>query len=204
MKTKPYISPTRAAEIFKTMLEYRRGFCADTEFFKMTGVLKDLFAVGEGWSLKTYRSGLGDNYVRRAGVIAFNNRVTMTMDQELWDRADGGCRFANFVLAHEFGHLALDHHAQNAVIKNFVLYPRSGSMCNVPPNTEELEANFAATFFQCGIALFDEWRNPTELARRACSDSDYIKKIRLLFPLESFQREWKKTPSVSAFPRVIL
>jgi hypothetical protein len=177
MSKTPTMSTERAAEIYEVMLEYRRAFCADTKFFKMTELWDHLVAGDGEWKIQLFRSGLGADYERRAGVVALGHRVTLTADVELWERATAGSLIANFILGHELGHLALDHHAKAAVVKNFKLFVGSkGCMANIPPSVEELEAHLAAVFLQCGVALEDPRWSALELAKRAFSDVSYVKK----------------------------
>jgi hypothetical protein len=75
-------------------------------------------------------------------------------------------------------------------------------MANTPPTLEELEANYAAVFFQCGIALADPRWNPLNLARRAFSDPYYVDKAQTIVQLEVFQREFRSTKA--NLKRVIL
>jgi hypothetical protein len=120
-------------------------------------------------------------------------RVRLTVDQDLWADAKQGCMFSNFTLAHEFGHVALNHHAQFAGIRNFRLSEgRAGMLSNKPPNETELEANYAAVFFQCGKFLEEQGWTDYELARRAYSDSHYVKRARSIVQLGVFRDELEK------------
>jgi hypothetical protein len=185
------------------MLGYRREYSADTEFFKMTDFW-DWLCTGSGhWSINLFRSNLGEDYAKKAGVVAFDHRVTLTADEELWDRAAQGCRLANFILAHEIGHLALDHHAKNAVTKNFQLFPGPRGMSNTPPTLEEMEANLAAVFLLCGEALENVRWDALDLAKRAYCDVEYVKKGQRFVRLDVFQRELRKQTK-SRYHRVVL
>jgi hypothetical protein len=203
MRKVPSISTTRAAEIYKEVLAYRRIYCADTEFFRMTDFW-DWMCSGSGdWSVKLFESNLGDDYKKKAGVVAFGNLVTLTVDRELWDRASQRCRLANFILAHEIGHLALDHHAKNAVTKHFQLFLGPRGMSNIPPTLEEMEANLAAVFLQCGVALENVRWDALDLANRACCDIEYVKRAQRFVRLDVFQKELKRM-SITRYPRVVL
>jgi hypothetical protein len=182
----------RAAEVFHEMISVRRIFCADTEFFRMTDFWKDQCEGSDRWSIRTYRSTDTRGYMRPAGVIAFDDRVGLTVDESLWRKAEGGCPFSNFTLAHEVGHLALDHHAHSATTKNFKLSASSRGMANIPPTLEERETNFAAVFLQCGTALFDQRWSAVDLARRAFSDVYYVQKAQSCVQLDVFKREFYK------------
>jgi len=163
----------------------------------------------ERWALKTYRFRETEDFRRRAGVIALEHSVTLVADEKLMERAAEGCNFMNFVLAHEFGHLVLDHHAKGAVIKNFQLFSGAGGMAaSIPPTVEELEANFAAVFFQCGVALEEGRWNTRQLAQRAFSDDLYVKKAQAVVQLSAFLRELERQRALdrlkSTLTRVIL
>ncbi len=188
-KSRPLLSAPRGAEIWTEMLSLRRELYCDSDFFKMTEVLRTLCDVGEGWSIKTYRSNEMEDFRRRAGVIVFEGEVIISVDERLMENADPGCKLSNFILAHEIGHLALDHHARSAVTKNFQLFAGPSGMVNSPPTQEELEANYAAVFFQCGPALADTRWSPLDLANRAFSDVLYVKKAQAIVRLDVFQRE---------------
>jgi hypothetical protein len=140
----------------------------------------------------TYRSGLGEDYKRRAGIVVFGDQVTLNVDERLLENAKKGCKLSNFILAHEIGHLALDHHARSAKVMNFQLFAGPNGLSNLPPTIEELEANFAAVFFQCGSALADSHWEPLQLAHKAFTEVGYVKKAQRYVQLEVFQRElWR-------------
>ncbi|MEM6741600.1 MAG: hypothetical protein AAF646_15940 [Pseudomonadota bacterium] len=146
------------------------------------------------WSIKTFHSRGAEDYKRTAGVIAFDGRVTLTVDEQLMRNARKGCKLSNFTLAHELGHLALDHHASSAVTKNFRLFSGPSGESNIPPTAEELEANYAAVFFQCGVALFDDQFDALALANRAFCDVPWVKKA---------QRAVRTTPFRLNYERLI-
>jgi len=202
MKRMPSLTTSRVADIWLETLSVRRELYDDSDFFKMPEVWEALCEVGEGWSIKTYKSDQMEDFKRKAGVVAFDNRVTLTADEKLIQRARDGCKFSNFILAHEFGHLVLDHHAKGAVTKNFQLFAGANGMSNIPPTVEELEANLAAVFFQCGTALEDARWTPIQLAHRAYSDVLYVKKAQAMVRLDAFQKELKRPRP--KFERVVL
>jgi hypothetical protein len=189
MKSRPYISTRRAAEIFDEMIACRRDFCADNEFFRMTELLEWLCEGSERWSIKTYRSGEQENFKPAARVTAFFDRVTLTVDERLWRDAEQGGKLSNYILAHELGHLALGHHARNAGTKHFQLFAGPDGMINRPTNEKEFEANLAAVFFQCGVALCDVRWHPVQLAHRAFSDVHYVRKAQAYVQFSIFQQE---------------
>jgi hypothetical protein len=185
---RPALSAYAAAQVFEDVIWIRREYCADQDFFKMTSFWDWLCDDNSVFSIKKYKSGRGDDYERRAGVIAFGDNVRLTVDEELWNRAGTGCWIANFILAHEVGHLSAGHHARSAKLKNFLLYAGQSNMCNIPPNIEEEEANMAAAFLLCGTALMDVRWESLALARRAHCDLTYVKKAQLYARLPAFQR----------------
>lgn len=75
-------------------------------------------------------------------------------------------------------------------------------MSNMPPTPEELEANYGAVFLQCGIALRDAKWDTMELANRAHTDFDYVRKVKALVRLEVFEKELRRPKHSPA--RVIL
>ena len=189
MRRGPSLTTQRGAEIYAEMLSLRRELYGDNDFFKMPEPWETLCDVGEGWAIKTYRSDETKDFKRKAGVVQFDHRVTLTVDEGLMATAQQGCKLSNFILAHEFAHVALDHHARSAVTKNFQLFAGPSGMSNSPPTVEELEANYAAVFFQCGAALLNTHLSPVELAHRAFSDVYYVKKAQAIVRLDVFQRE---------------
>ena len=202
MNSRPFLSTSRAVGIFDEMISVRRMYCADNDFFRMDEFWEYLCDEGNKWSINTYRSNETEDFKRKAGVIAFRDRVTLTVDEKLMARAKQGCKLSNFILAHEVGHLALNHHARSAVTKNFQLFSGPRGMSNLPPTLEELEANYAAVFLQCGVALLDPKWDPLQLARRAFTDVAYVKKAQAIVRLDVFQREL--TRERPTFPRVVL
>ncbi len=160
------------------------------------------FADGEKVKVKTYNSPETEDHKRRAGVIAFAGKVILTTDQKLLENAQNGEGFSNVILAHELAHLALDHHANGKVVKNFQLFSTPKGMSNMPPTVEELEANVWAVFFQCGLALLEKNVDPVYLAKRAFTDVSFVRLALELCSRPSFLQELNKLRPVRE--RVIL
>lgn len=198
----PTISLKRAVEVFRAMLSLRRDLLADGTFVRAIDIWEELSEDDPKWKTKLVRSGKGEDYARRLGIVAFGDFVTLIIDEFLWQKAKSGCMFTNFLVAHELTHLGLDHHARNAVTKNYQIYSGPNGMCNIPPTAEEYETNLGAVFFQCGMALFDESLSDLELARRSFSDPNYVKKARRMVRLEAFQNELNRPRP--QYPRVVL
>ena len=202
MKVIQNLATARIVFIFEEMVSCRRDYCADNQFFRMNDVWKYLCDESGRWSIKTYRSNETEDFKRKAGLIAFADRATLVADEKLMANAKLGCKLSNYILAHELGHMALGHHATSAVIKHFQLFSGPSGMSNLPPTLEELEANYAAVFFQCGFALLNPKLNPIHLANRAFSDVYSVKKAQILVQLEVFQQLLNRPKRI--FPRVIL
>ena len=188
MKSVPILTTLRVVDIFEEMISCRRMFCADRDFFRMPEFWEDQCDEEGRWTIKTYRSGQLEDFKRKAGVVALDDRVTLTVDERLMENAKQGCKLSNFILAHEMGHVALDHHSTGAVTKHFQLFAGPSGMSNLPPTLEELEANYAAVFLQCGVALLDTAYDAIQLAHRAFSDVHYVKKAQRIVQLEIFRR----------------
>jgi hypothetical protein len=204
MKRRPHLTTTRAAEIYAEMISCRRLYCEDDKFFKATDFWRASCDESETWKIKTFRRREQDSYKLKAAVIAISelDRVTLTVDEELWANAERGQWMANFVLAHELGHIALDHHARGMVTKNFQIFPSPKGMSNIPPTLEEEEANYAAMFLQCGVALTNPRWEPLELARRAFSDPSYVEKGQMAVRLDVFQNALRRLKR--GYKRVVL
>ncbi|MCA3437778.1 MAG: hypothetical protein INF48_10730 [Rhodobacter sp.] len=188
----PSLSVVRYAEIYRTMILYRGQYCDDEElrYFKMPDFWQWLCGDGkEGWQVKTFRSDLPDDYLRKAAIIAFDGRMTLTVDEILWEKAKLGSKVPNFILGHEFAHLALDHHLGNATKKNFLLKQRNTDFAIIPPTPEELEANFGGVVFQCGPVLEDVRWGAIDIANRAFSDVAQVEKAMRIVRLEAFKQE---------------
>ncbi len=192
MKRKPTLSTSRAVEIYREMLSVRRELCNDNEFFKVPDAWEAICEGSETWKTKTYRTEQLEDYKRKAGIVVFGDHATLIADERLIENARKGCKLSNYILAHEIGHLALDHHANNAIVKNFQLFSGPNGMSNIPPTLEELEANFAAVFFQCGIALENSQLATIQLAHLAFSDVYYVGKAQRFVQLDVFQRELRR------------
>ena len=194
MAKKQSLTTPEAVSLFREMVAYRRLCYEDTEFFRMTDVwnwLADGDGAGEV-TIKTYRTENAEDYKCKAGVVAFGECATLVVDEKLLKNANSGCKLSNYMLAHEFAHLALDHHTQGAVVKNFKLYSTANGNANIPPTKEEYEANLAAVFFQCGPALLDLQWDALTLANQANSDVYYVKKAVRMCRLEVFRDELKR------------
>ncbi len=187
--SRPSLSTSRAVVIFKGSLECRREYCADIEFFKMPAFLEWLCGDEADWSVKTFSLAPDEQVKRKASVIALDHRVKIRVSEKLMEDARGGCSFSNFILAHEIGHLIADHHFNSAANMNFQLSPGRNGMSNIPPTLRELEANFAAVFLQCGSALLDHRLNAVDLALRAHSDVNSVRKAQRIVRLDVFQKE---------------
>ena len=196
-ENRPTLSAYRMACIFREMQSLRRIYCEDTQFFKMIDVWEWLTDDDEGSGeirIKKYKSS-NSTQRTKAGVVALGDKATLVVSEEMISKAKNGGKFENFTLAHEYSHLALDHHAMGAVVKNFQLYNSDSGLANIPPTIEELEANFAATFFQCGTALLDSNVDPVSLANRAYTDVYYVKKAVRMLRIPAFRQELSKQES---------
>ena len=189
MGTKASLSTTRAAQIWTEMVELRRELYKDDCFFKMHEPWEQFTTESDLWSIKTYRSENQEEYKQKASVVEFDGRVTLTVDEVLLSRAREGGQLENFILAHEWCHLALRHHANFASNRNFVLSSTDKGYARLAGDIFELEADFGAVVFQCGVALRDERWDSVRLAKRAYADVAAVKKVRRLVNLEVFERE---------------
>lgn len=202
MTKQPNISLADLIHIREEAFSARRDLFDDHMFFKMTDAWEKLCDEGENWRIKRYRSRENEDYKRKAGVIALMDKVTLTADDRLWKVADEGREFANFLLAHELGHLICDHHSRAAVTLNFQLIEGPNGMSTIPPTAQEFEANLAAVFFQCGPEIEMARWSDRELARRAHSDQRTVSRVRKYIRLPEYQREILKPRRKN--PRVIL
>ena len=202
MRNPPTISLERLVSIRREAFAARRELFDDKDFFKMTEAWEAVCDEGADWKIRTYKSRANEDYKRKAGVIQFLGKVTLTVDEALWGKAEQGQEFANFLLGHEFGHLICDHHSRSATIKHFQLFDGPSGKSNMPPNTEELEANLAAVFFQCGPEIESDRLSDRELAKRAYSDERTIQRIRKYVKLSAYQREISRPGN--RYERVVL
>lgn len=191
-KRRPEISTSRAVSVYRDMLSYRSIYCNDRKFFRMSDFWAFLAEDNTQTKIKTYRTNDVAEYKRKAGVISFDGKATLVVDEQLLENAEKGCKFSNTILAHEFAHLALGHHDRNAAVKNFQLFETETGMANIPPTLEELEANIAAIYFQCGVALLDPVVRPLDLAHRACADVSLVTQVKNFCNLSVFQSELKR------------
>jgi hypothetical protein len=202
MTSRPVITTSRAVHIFEEMISARREYCADQDFIRMDKVWEDLCDEGSAWSIKTYKSKETEDFKRKAGLIVFGDRAILSVDEKLMENAKRGCKLSNFILAHELGHIALDHHKNSKVVKHFQLFAGPNGMSNLPPTIEELEANYAAVFFQCGVTLLNPKWDPVQLAHRAFTDVYSVKNAQRLVQLDVFRRELNRPKPT--FERVVL
>ena len=189
MKGKQILTTARAVAISEEMLSYRREFCADTEFVRMDFVWEELCVDGGTFNIRTFRGEQSEDFKPKARVIRFGDNVTLHADERLFEDAKNGGKLSNSILAHEFAHLALDHHSNGVGVKNFQLFQGPNGMSILPPNLEEYEADLGAIFFQCGVALHDNRWDTIQLAHRAFADVNLVKKARRIAQLDVFRRE---------------
>ena len=194
MSKRPTLSVPRTVEIFEEALAVRRLYTDgnDSEFFKACDFWKYLCEEDENWKINVTPPTEGADFARRAGVVSVGDRVTLTVPQELWVGAQRGNAFFNYVLAHELGHLVCDHSAKGT--RNFKnLAPGRFGMQIVPPSVQELEADYAAVFVQCGVALQNSHWSTDYLARKAFADPGYVRKAQMAVRLDRFQH-WLNRP----------
>ena len=97
----PEISPERLAKLWIDAISMRREKYRDHEFFTIPEFWNEMIDDQKNWSSTPYKSGLGDDFLRKASVTTFGEKVTLVADEELWKRARKGCPFCNFILGHE-------------------------------------------------------------------------------------------------------
>lgn len=195
------LTTRRAVRIFEGMISCRRESFADNEFFKMTDLWKDLCEGSNEWKVKFYRRGPRDLDRPQAAVAEFNHRVRLTVSEELWAEAESGDGVANFILAHEIGHIELRHNARFAT-RHFQMAATANGHLILPKSYYEKEADFAAVAFQCGIALLDRSRSGAELSKSAFSDQEQVEKAQRMVQSRVFLAELNRPRA--AYPRVVL
>lgn len=188
--SRPKIGADRAVSVFRTVVDHRRLFSDDQQYIRMPDVF-DILAEDIDpdfkFNIKLYSSPKGNGQGLKASVVAFDGRATLVVDRQLFQNASEGCLSSNFTLAHEFAHLVLGHHGKSATAMNFVTTDISGVKKRIAPNEMELETDYAAAFFLCGVALLDPDRQALELGRRACCDVYRVEKAQKICRLEPFR-----------------
>lgn len=109
----PEISTRRAVAIYLDALSCRKH----GNLSNITRLIEDLFNGSKEWKLSFYGSRQDDEYEPKAAVIAGFGGYTLVVSKELWERAKKGDIFANFVLAHELGHIFSNHHKYGSGVK---------------------------------------------------------------------------------------
>jgi len=104
-RRKPQISIERGAEIFRQMLQVRRDFCADNEWFKTIDLCEYLAKDNEDFLLSEYEAA--SEKVTKAGVAVLDQRITLVLPDKMVAAARRGSGLANFTLAHELAHIEL-------------------------------------------------------------------------------------------------
>jgi predicted metal-dependent phosphoesterase TrpH len=201
MKQDLILTTKRAVTIFEEMVSCRRDYCADDEFFKMADVWQYLCDGSSEWKIKFFHQLPGQPLRPKAAVTEFDHNVRLTVESAVWSSAQGGDKLSNFVLAHEAGHLQLRHNSRTAV-RHFMMVASDKGNSVIPQDYFELEANFAAVVFQCGMALLDPAISASELAKRAFSDVAQVKKVQAMVRTEVFMRELNRPKPI--YPRVVL
>lgn len=103
------------------MNSLRLDIFPEAGFFNMVQAWRRIVEQLPEWSIKPYQSNADEELVRKAGVVYFANRATLTVDLRLLQKAEASCGFSNFILAHEISHLELGHHSRKAVNLNVCL-----------------------------------------------------------------------------------
>lgn len=188
MKQDLILTTKRAVRIFEDMVSCRSDFCADNKYFKMTDFWKDLCDDSSEWKIKLYRRGQKNLDRPQAAVAQFDHHVRLTVSEELWADAESGDGLANFILAHELGHIGLRHNARFAT-RHFQMASSANGHLILPKSYFEKEADFAGAAFQCGMALLDRSLSSAVLARLAFSDLEQVQKAQRMVQSEVFRRE---------------
>ncbi|MEO0669203.1 MAG: hypothetical protein AAFZ99_14925 [Pseudomonadota bacterium] len=189
------ICPKKAAGLYRNTVSFRRAYVPDGKFFKASDFWRDAAA-----DIPEVRIKLHDRSILKASTNALDELTVLVAPKQLFDNADRGCKICNFILAHEAGHISEEHHSENAVSKYFQLFATETEVANIPPTIEELETNYAATFFLCGPAIFDLRRDALRLADVAYCDVYYIKKVRKLLEQQEF---WEEMQKLNSTPRAV-
>ena len=197
------IKTSDAVKLFREMLSLRNDFAEPDASVSMTDVWLEL-ADDRYQKTDEYRTKIklysgSDTDDTKAGVVVFGNLLTLVVTKHFWELARKNSVLQNFLLAHEFAHVACDHHSNGAGMKHFRLTSKNGVKANIPPTWEEFEANLAAVFFQCGVALFEKETTPFELASRHRTDFRYAKRIQKLCQSDVFQAEYDKQTAPKPF-----
>lgn len=194
------LTTKEGVRIFEDMVSCRRAFCADNEFFKMTDVWKDLCEGSKEWQIKFYRRG--QKYLERpqAAVAEFDQHVRLTVSEEFWADAESGDGVANFILAHELGHVGERHNARFAT-RHFQMASTANGHSIFPKSYYEKLADYAAIAFQCGVALLNENLNGAELAELAFSDLEQVQNAQRMAQSTVFRRELARPRA--AIPREV-
>ena len=201
MNTGLILTTKRAVAIYEEMISCRRDFSEDDEFFKMTDVWEYLCGDSDEWKIKFFHQRPSQALRPQAAVSEFDHRVRLMVEVGLWSNAQRGDKLSNFVLAHEAGHLQLRHNSRTAV-RHFLMVSGEKGNSVVPQDYFELEANFAAVVFQCGVALLDPKISASDLARRAFSDVAQVKMVQAMVRTEVFLRELNRPRPT--YERVVL
>jgi hypothetical protein len=194
------LTTQRAVSIFEDMVSCRRMFCADDHFFKMTDLWKDLCDGNEDWKVKFYRRGPKDLARPQAAVAEFDNRVILTVSEELWAEAEEGDGVANFILGHEIGHIGRRHNSRFAT-RHFQMTSAANGHVILPQSYFEKEADFAAVAFQCGVALLDQDLSAPDLAQLAFSEQEQVEKAQRVVQSKVFLAEFYRPRPTH--PRVV-
>lgn len=182
--------------LFWEMVDLRNYYVASGEVVSMTEVWEDLASTefDETDEFKTrikFFSG-DEEHDRKAAVIAFASKITLVVSKGFWSLACNKGMLQNFLLAHEFSHIALDHHSKAAAIKHFKLDASHGTYANIPPTWEEFETNVAAVFFQCGDALLEKEKLALDIAVKFRTDAYYVGRLQKLCQSQTFRDELDK------------
>lgn len=195
------LTTKEAVRIFEDMVDCRRAFCADNQFFKMTDVWKDLCEGSNEWKVKFYRRGPKDLDRPQAAVAVFDQNVRLTVSEELWADAESGDGVSNFILSHELGHVGEGHNSRFAT-RHFQMASTAKGHAILPMSYYEKVADFAAVAFQCGVALRDRRLTAAGLSNLAFSDQEQVEKAQRLVQSKVFLAELNRPRT--AHPRVVL
>ena len=196
-KNRPSISPQRIVKIFKEMQWWREAYFSDNPYEKRVGIVNG----AKFWEwLAEELPGVRirfDRYLdnvdtRVAFVLKLDLHIFLNVSKKKFEAAKKNSYFPNFVLAHEFAHIALEHSEATTAAQPFSLHEEDGQLKSSVNDLIESEAHYGAVFLQVGEQIFADGIDTRLLAKNAATDPHQLDRLAKLCQLESVRQCLRK------------
>lgn len=205
-KNRPSISPERIVKIFKEMQWWREAYFSDNPLEKKVGIVNgakfwEWFAEEMPDVRIRFDRYLDQVDKRVAFVLKLDLHIFLNVSKLKFEAAKKNSYFPNFVLAHEFAHIALEHSETTTAPQPFSLHEEDGQLKSSVYDVIESEAHYGAIFLQVGEQIFADGIDTRLLAKNAATDPYQLDRLAKICRLEIVRQRLRERNKIR---RVVL